>query len=133
MFKVRRVDVLPEGKLKPSVWMFACVHQQTLFAFALLRRYTRGPMVLVPHTWRRQHGAQIVAQVEPDLHGLGTWRACAWSTNEPPLMAQNPRFFNAFVSAKAEADHLARTTFKHTCDIDTCGVWTPWPQPSSVF
>jgi hypothetical protein len=88
---------------------------------------------MVLHTWRRQHGAGIVAQVEPDLHGLGTWRAAAWSTSDPPLMVQNPRYFNAFGSAQAEADHLARKTFKHTCDIATCGVWTPSPQASSVF
>jgi hypothetical protein len=87
---------------------------------------------MVLHTWRRQHGPHIVAQVEPDLHGLGFWRASAWSTNDPPLMAQSPRNFNAFGSAQAEADHLARKRFKHTCDIDTCGVWTIWPQPDSV-
>jgi hypothetical protein len=76
------------------------------------------------HTWRRQHGPQIVAQVEPDEKGLDTWRASAWSTTDPRRIARSERYFNALVSARAMADHLARTAFHHTCDVETCGVWT---------
>jgi hypothetical protein len=81
------------------------------------------------HTWRRQHGGGLIAQVEP-LEGMGTWQACAWMTSDPTFTVRGPRQIGLLVSAQALADHLARKTFRHTCDFGgTCGDWMFWPKP----
>jgi hypothetical protein len=79
------------------------------------------------HTWRRQHGPDLVAQVTP-VEGLGTWDASAWPVSAPADVARSPRKIADLVSAQATADHLVRRTFDHTCDLHTCGDWTFWPQ-----
>jgi hypothetical protein len=79
------------------------------------------------HTWRRQHGPDIVAEVSP-IKGLGQWDACAWLVKDPSAVAKSPRKIAALMSAQAAADHLARTTFDHTCDPHGCGDWMFWPQ-----
>lgn len=78
-----------------------------------------------PSTWRRQHGPEIVAEVEDD--DRGRWRASAWLVRSPIIIVRSPRVLTAFTSAQAEADHLARITFDHTCDLHTCGDWTYLP------
>jgi hypothetical protein len=78
------------------------------------------------HTWRRHHGQAIVAQIEP-LEGIGTWQACAWLTSDPTVVVRSPRQAMGFITAQAAADHLARSTFDHTCAIHTCDDWTFWP------
>jgi hypothetical protein len=79
------------------------------------------------HTWRRQHGPDLVAQVTP-LEGLGTWDASAWLVRSPTEAARSPRKIAELTSAQATADHLARTAFGHTCDPHECGDWMFWPQ-----
>jgi hypothetical protein len=65
-------------------------------------------------TWRRQHGPDIVCQAEP-VEVIGTWRV---STTLPTAMKM-------LVSAQKKADTLARNTFGHTCEVETCGHWIP--------
>ena len=77
-------------------------------------------------SWRRLHGTDIVAQVDPNP--LGTWQAKACKAGQPPEPAdKSQRQYPLLTAAQAAADYAARTRFKHTCDVSTCGVWLPWP------
>jgi hypothetical protein len=76
------------------------------------------------HTWRRQHGPDIVAEVCP-VEGLGQWDAAAWQVSDPSAAVRSPRRISALTAAHATADHLARTTFNHICAVDRCGEWLP--------
>ena len=78
------------------------------------------------HTWRRQHGPDLIAEVTP-LEGLGTWDASAWLATNPTVVARSPRKIVDLISAQATADQLARQTFDHTCNPHTCGDWRFWP------
>jgi hypothetical protein len=78
-------------------------------------------------TWRRHHGSEIVAQVAP-VAGFSTWHASAWSISHPARIVRRLGQFDVLMSAQAAADHLARRTFDHTCDLDTCGDWMLWSQ-----
>src|SRR5260221_10848940 len=74
------------------------------------------------HTWRRRHGPDIVAEVVP-VDGLGQWDAAAWRVTVPSAAVRSPGKTASLTSAMDAADHLARTTFDHTCDPHTCGEW----------
>jgi hypothetical protein len=76
------------------------------------------------HTWRRQHGPDIVCQAEP-VEGIGTWRASTWLVANPAVRIALPTALKRLESAQAKADALARDTFGHTCQIETCGHWLP--------
>jgi hypothetical protein len=77
------------------------------------------------HVWRRQHGGECLAQVEP-VEGFGTWRiALCLMTNPKQRIITEPTALRRLEAAQAEADGLARRTFDHTCAPDTCGVWHP--------
>jgi hypothetical protein len=89
---------------------------------ATLQRQTNTSV----NRWRRHHGPAIVAQVAP--LDLGRWNASAWRANEPSAAVQSPRKIAALMSAQAAADHLARMTFDHRCDLEGCGDWMCWPE-----
>jgi hypothetical protein len=76
------------------------------------------------HAWRRRHGPHIVSQVEP-IEGLGIWSASAWLTSNPTVIVRTQRPLHLLTAAHAKADALARITFDHCCDIDTCSEWLP--------
>jgi hypothetical protein len=78
--------------------------------------------------WRRHHGPAIVAQVDP--LAFGRWDASTWRSNERSAAVRSPRKIATLMSAQAAADHLARTVFDHTCDLDGCGDWMFWPHES---
>jgi hypothetical protein len=82
----------------------------------------RLPMHL--QTWRRQHGADLIAQVAP-LDDIGVWQASAWITSAPAHVVLTPRRLDLLVAAQVAADHLVRTRFGHTCDVRACGRWSP--------
>jgi hypothetical protein len=84
-----------------------------------------------PHTWRRQHGPDVVAEVT-SLDGLGRWHASAWFVNNRTEAVRSQRRILELMSAQAMADHLARRTFDHTCDRHACGDWMFWPQGGGV-
>ena len=76
-------------------------------------------------SWRRLHGASIIAQVDPDP--LGAWHATAWNAKPPSAEPFTLRHrYRLLTSAQAAADHAARRRFHHKCDVGTCGVWLPW-------
>jgi hypothetical protein len=58
---------------------------------------------------------------------MGTWRPSTWLVTDPTIVVGGPAGFVLLQSAQAKADALARKTFNHKCDIDTCGVWHPLP------
>jgi hypothetical protein len=74
------------------------------------------------HSWRRFHGANIVARVDPNPFGL--WDASVGTTLESSS-APVALKYRLLTSAQAAADHAARTRFNHTCDLGTCGDWLP--------
>jgi hypothetical protein len=75
-------------------------------------------------TWRRQHGPDIVCQAEP-VEGIGTWRVSTWLVSNPTISVTLPTAMKMLVSAQKKADTLARNTFGHTCEVETCGHWIP--------
>ena len=79
------------------------------------------------HQWRRHHGPDIVAQVAP-LEGLDAWQASTCLASNPSVSVTSPRKIASLSSAQGIADHLARKTFDHTCDLQTCGEWIFWPK-----
>jgi hypothetical protein len=79
------------------------------------------------HTWRRQHGPDILAQVVP-TEGLDVWEASASLVSNPSVFVRSPRKIETLTSAQAVADHLARKTFDHTCYHHVCGDWLFWPK-----
>jgi hypothetical protein len=87
--------------------------------------FTAPGRSLALHTWRRHHGSEIVAEVAPGA-GFSTWHASAWRISNP--VVRRPRQFTVLMSAQAAADRLARNSFDHICDLDTCGVWMFWPR-----
>jgi len=52
-------------------------------------------------------------------------------TSDPTFTVRSPRQVGLLMSAQALADHLARKTFRHTCDHGTCGDWMFWPVPDN--
>jgi hypothetical protein len=79
------------------------------------------------HTWRRHHGPDVVAQVAPE-EGLGLWAISTWLASNPSVVVNSPRKIASLTSAQGLADHLARETFDHVCDLERCGDWMFWPQ-----
>lgn len=73
-------------------------------------------------SWRRLHGTDVIAQVEP-VGGFGTWRVSVWQTKDPKATFRHPREFELLTEAQAAADLLAQTTFAHTCEQGHCGHW----------
>jgi len=55
--------------------------------------------------WRRLHGADLIAQVEP-VPGFGTWTARAWVETDARNGIDGTRHFELLTSAQAMADHL---------------------------
>jgi hypothetical protein len=80
--------------------------------------------------WRRLHGPDIVAQVEP-IDGLGMWEPSAWRTAEPTVISRTPVRVERLTDAHAAADALARDHFGHVCDA-ACGEWCPQERRSEV-
>ncbi len=76
------------------------------------------------HGWRRLHGTDVVAQVEP-IAGLGVWEVSVWLTTNPTGIVRMPRPIELLMSAQAKADNLARKTFDHECAVANCGEWLP--------
>lgn len=77
------------------------------------------------HSWRRLHGAHIVAKVDPDPFGM--WDATvAASDKGPAAMVRLKQRYQLLTRAQAAADHAARKRFNHTCEVGTCGAWLPW-------
>jgi hypothetical protein len=72
--------------------------------------------------WRRQHSADIVAEVTP-VSGMGTWQVCAWRVAGDVHRNLPDRHFSLLTDAHEAADQLAAVTFEHRCD-DICGEWT---------
>jgi hypothetical protein len=79
-------------------------------------------MIMV--TWRRAHGADIVAEVRADRRGI--WTASAWLQSNPTVFATAPKRFDSPESARDKADDLARRTFDHVCLCPDCGDWLPY-------
>jgi hypothetical protein len=75
-------------------------------------------------TWRRQHGPDIVAQVEP-IDGLGMWDPSTWRTVSPEAVMRTPQRIERLTEAQDAADALAREAFGHACDANACGPWLP--------
>jgi hypothetical protein len=72
-------------------------------------------------SWRRLHGLDVIAQVEP-VGGFGTWTASAWRINNPRQPVRDDRAFELLADAQNAADLLARQLFEHTCNPN-CGRW----------
>jgi hypothetical protein len=73
-------------------------------------------------SWRRLHGSELIAQVEP-IGGFGTWRVSVWHTENPDEATRHPRDFELLTEAQAAADLLLTQTFKHQCFAGHCGHW----------
>ena len=78
-------------------------------------------------TWRRLHGTDLIAQVDP-VAGFGTWTAQACVETDPLRSEVSPRQFELLTSAQATADHMVRERFNHRCDFAMCGEWLPWQE-----
>jgi hypothetical protein len=78
------------------------------------------------HTWQRQHGPDILSQVE-SVEQMGTWRPSVWLVKDPAVVVSAPAGLTQLQAAQARADALARKTFNHRCNMDTCGVWLQLP------
>jgi hypothetical protein len=76
------------------------------------------------HSWRRLHGANIIAQVDP--HPLGTWEAFTRRADAFSQPVPLKHRYHLLTRAQAAADRAARGRFRHKCDVSTCGVWRPW-------
>jgi uncharacterized membrane protein len=76
------------------------------------------------HTWRRKHGPDTVCQAKP-VDGIGTWRVSAWLVSNATVAVTLPTAVKMLEFAHAKADALARNTFGHTCEVETCGQWLP--------
>jgi hypothetical protein len=79
-------------------------------------------------SWRRLHGADLIAQVDP-VPGIGTWIARAWVETDSLRSEISPRRFEMLMSAQAAADHMVRQHFVHRCDFVACGEWLPCAVP----
>ena len=75
-------------------------------------------------TWRRAHGADIVAEVRADHRGI--WTASAWLQSNPTVFATARKKFDSAESAREIADDLARQTFDHVCHFPACADWLPY-------
>ena len=73
-------------------------------------------------SWRRLHGSDVIAQVEP-VTGFGTWRVSVWHTENPDHAFRHAREFQLLTEAQQAADILACQTFGHTCHEGFCGNW----------
>jgi hypothetical protein len=73
-------------------------------------------------SWRRLHGSEVIAQVEP-VSGFGTWKVSVWHTENPDAPSRHPREFQLLTEAQEAADVLAHDTFGHTCHDGHCGHW----------
>ena len=73
-------------------------------------------------SWRRLHGSDVIAQVEP-FGGFGTWRVSVWNVTDPKHPVRHGREFQLLTEALAAADTLACETFQHTCNDGHCGHW----------
>jgi hypothetical protein len=78
--------------------------------------------------WRRSHGPDIVAEIAA-VDGEPPWRASVWRLSDATTVVRSQSWLEVRHSACAKADWLARTTFKHKCDLETCGKWVWWPEP----
>ena len=83
---------------------------------------------MATRSWRRLHGTDLIAQVDP-VPGIGTWIARAWIETDPASERNSRRYFEFLISAQAAADHMVRQRFGHRCDFDSCGEWLPWAVP----
>jgi hypothetical protein len=73
-------------------------------------------------SWRRLHGSDVIAQVEP-VAGFGTWRVSVWNVTDPKHPTRHLSEFQLLTEALDAADALARQQFGHTCDKAYCGQW----------
>lgn len=74
-------------------------------------------------TWRRHHGAALVATVivrAPGLHGVAVW------DDGTGVVHTLPTTFPRLESAKAAADAHLRRSFDHACRMEFCGEWMIW-------
>jgi hypothetical protein len=76
-------------------------------------------------TWRRFHGDKFIAHVRPLEESPG-FEVAVWSASAPDFVTTTRRAFRGLDSAKAAADALARSVFRHKCDFTRCGEWMVW-------
>ena len=74
--------------------------------------------------WRRVHGWNVVCQVDA-VNRDDEWRLSTWLVSNPTGIVRSPITVRHLHAAQAQADDLARTTFDHTCDVETCDIWLP--------
>jgi hypothetical protein len=77
--------------------------------------------------WRREHSANIIAEVTP-ASGIGSWAACVWRLQADPHRTEAGRHFALPTDAHTAADQLAAFTFQHRCDT-ACGKWIAVERP----
>lgn len=79
------------------------------------------------HRWRREHGGDITAQVDPT--DAARWIASAWRGTT--CLQTHRRHFRLLVEAQAMADTLVVEHLEHVCGAH-CGVWRCRSDQSAV-